>query len=116
LGTKEGNIETYVNEQRRAYYRLDPEQKKHPGAVIVMPNLPNDQYHWDMWQKKGYKTSPQELLPDKKLIRDEEGQYRFDITAEEAPKTVFKCDICGRECVGEFGLNTHKRMHEKDKA
>ena len=39
--------------------------------------------------------------------------------AVELPKTVdikgFVCDICGRECKSELGLNSHKRSHKGGK-
>ena len=111
---KEGTIESIVNEQRKTYYKLDPEQKKHPGAVIVMPNLPDDNYHFGLWREKGYKTNPQELMPGKKLTKTDKGEYRFEITPDDVKSQILECDICGKECVGEFGLNRHKTSHKKN--
>lgn len=110
-----GKIRPIVKEQRRTYFKLHPDQKKYPGTVITMPNLPDDQYHWGVWQAKGYKTTPQELMPDKKLIKTEGGEWKFEI---DSPSLVSdqerKCDICGQICVGDFGLQAHKRKHDKE--
>lgn len=103
------------SENRMTYYKLHPEQKRCPGEVIVMPNLPNDTYHRDLWYKKGYKLDPQDLMPGRKL-EIIEGQPRFVLGSPgEIPTQMLTCPICGKNCVGEFGLNSHKRTHEKDK-
>lgn len=104
-----------VKEFRRTYYKPHPDQKKYPGAIIEMPNLPNDQYHWEMWQEKGYKLNPQELFPDKKVVRNAEGEWIAIIDSpSDIPQTTVKCPKCGQECVGEFGLKAHMRKHDKE--
>lgn len=113
--TDTGKIRPVVNENRRTYYKLHPNQDKYPGAVITMLNLPNDAYHWELWQKKGYKLSPQELMPDMKLEKIEEGEYKFIVSPSSTIEQKKVCEVCGRECIGEFGLNSHKKSHEKDK-
>jgi hypothetical protein len=31
------------------------------------------------------------------------------------PKTEFVCDVCGKECKNQFGLNSHKKSHKGGK-
>ncbi len=106
-----------LSEQRLVYYKLHPNQGKYPGVVIEMPNLPNDVYHRDLWYAKGYKQDAQDLMPGKPLKWDETiGSYKFNITAKEATMQSQKvvCSVCNQECVGEFGLNSHMKKHEKE--
>lgn len=105
-----------IKEFRKTYYKMHPDQKKYPGTIIEMPNLPNDQYHWELWQGKGYKLSPQELFPDKKVVKNADGEWVAILDSpSDIPQATFKCQICGKECVGNFGLQAHMRKHEKEK-
>ena len=82
-----GKIVAILSEQRVTMYKLHPNQEKYPGAVIEMVNLPYDEYHRDLWYKKGYKRTIQELMPGKKVVQDDKyGGYRFilDSPAESA--------------------------------
>lgn len=109
----EARIRKIINEDRRTYYKLHPNQEKYPGAIIEMPNLPNDKYHWDMWMQKGYQADMKSLMPGKEIVWDANWGCNKFITNESIEmKRV--CDICGQECIGDFGLQAHKRKHEKE--
>ncbi len=106
-----------IREKVRTYYRLHPNQEKYPGALMEMPNLPDDQYHWEMWQLKGYKPTKEELMPGKSIVWEEKwGMYRFDISPTQASQPMKICSVCQKPCVGEFGLKAHMRSHEKKSA
>jgi len=103
-----------VREKRRTYYKLHPNQAKYPGAIIEMPNLPEDQYHWEVWQQKGYKTNPEDLMPGKPIVYAKEwGCKKFDIPSEEILSQKRVCSICQQECVGDFGLQSHMKKHKE---
>ncbi len=103
------------SENRMTYYKLHPSQEKYPGAIIEMPSLPNDVYHRDLWYHKGYKLDPQDLMPGKKIVWSEVwGCRKFDIPLSETTQPKRTCEICGKECIGDFGLQAHKKSHDKN--
>ncbi len=59
-----------LRENKVTLYKLHPSDF---GRVIKMPNLPNGLHEAELWRNKGYKKTPQELMPDAQLEQDPEG-------------------------------------------
>jgi len=63
--------EPILRENKVTLYRLHPTDS---GRVIEMPNLPNGLHEAEMWRKKGFKATPQELNPQARLETNPEGE------------------------------------------
>jgi len=154
-GTVDGVKQTPLTKKGRykTWYRLHPNQDDPNffGHVMICHNLPAGAYVSlagdkmsvsEMYFKKGFRETPQELNPTAKLV-EKNGEYYLvpegyelkemvektlfgdgksyvDATVQRVVKkeTVneddsLTCDICGKVCRGEFGLKTHKRSHAK---
>lgn len=124
-----------LREHKVTLYRLHPTEF---GAIMVMPNLPFGLRERDRYlNEKGYKRTPQELmpeaevktndagelflvpkgyelksLPDKALLGD--GKTFKDISVWQVTKceSSFPCPECGKSCVSDFGLQSHMKSHK----
>lgn len=70
VNTPLGGKVDILRENKVTLYRLHPSEF---GRVMIMPNLPNGLHEAELWRKKGYKFTPQELMPDAKIEHDAEG-------------------------------------------
>ena len=123
-----GNVEQIIRETKRTHYKLHPDAlitwdearmrgwseeswKAVRGLVIEMPNLPNESIDGhSLWELKGYKPNPQDLMPQNELI-EENGEFRFKLDSP-TPSEEFKCEVCGKVCASKLGLGAHMKSHK----
>lgn len=62
--------EPILRENKVILYREHPERR---GEIMVMPNLPNGLHEAEVYRRKGYKRTPQEIDPYAEVVRNPEG-------------------------------------------
>ena len=99
-GTVEMPSKPIKKENKKTWYRLHPNQDNPDffGHVMVCPNLPNGAIVSDagnlmsmaeMYRKKGFKETPQELNPNARLVR-KGSEYYLIPEGYELKETVEK--------------------------
>ena len=103
-----------IRELKITLYRLHPIQKEYDaikqtdgcfGEIMVCPNLPNNLHSADVYRKKGFKETPEELMPRAELKRESGGFYLVPNGYElKCLKTMFK--------VPDSGYLQNQKLHE----